>query len=150
MVKSYSTFFSFRYFLCCEIKHNGQSTYICITINKAQYLYMFQTVGTKVDIYWLSCHLFTETKAALLSLLIYHYANFGVTIDTGVCHNDNLRCRQWRQSWHQGNNGVSVAASLNSDCRAVCWGSMMQVKHLTHQVLVKTYDDIDLSQHWLR
>ena len=29
-----------------------------------------------------------------------HDANFFVTVGTGFCPNDNLRCHQWRQSWH--------------------------------------------------
>ena len=35
-------------------------------------------------------------------------ANFVVTGSTGGCHNDNLRCHQWRQSWHLDNSQFSV------------------------------------------
>ena len=32
-----------------------------------------------------------------------HDANFVITGDTAGCHNDNLRCHQWRHhSWHHG------------------------------------------------
>ena len=35
-------------------------------------------------------------------------ANFDVTGGTVGCHNDNLRCHQWRQSWHYDNSWFSV------------------------------------------
>ena len=35
-------------------------------------------------------------------------ANIDVTGGTVGCHNDNLRCHQWRQSWHYDNSWFSV------------------------------------------
>ena len=35
-------------------------------------------------------------------------ANFDVIGGTVGCHNDNLRCHQWRQSWHYDNSWFSV------------------------------------------
>ena len=37
-----------------------------------------------------------------------HNANFVVTGGTVSCHKDNLRCRQWRQSWHHDDSRFSV------------------------------------------
>ena len=33
-------------------------------------------------------------------------ANFVVTRDTTGCHNDNLWCHQWRQSWHHDHSCI--------------------------------------------
>ena len=33
-----------------------------------------------------------------------HDANFAITGDTGGCHNNNVQCHQWRQSWHLNYN----------------------------------------------
>ena len=36
-----------------------------------------------------------------------HVVNFVVTDGTGGCRHDNLRCHQWRQSWHHDNSRIS-------------------------------------------
>ena len=47
----------------------------------------------------------------------YNNANFAVIGNTGGCHFDNLRCRQWRQSWYYVNSCflvhvISISAKL--------------------------------------
>ena len=36
------------------------------------------------------------------------HADFVVSEDTRSCHNDNFRCRQWRQSWHHDKSWFSI------------------------------------------
>ena len=36
-------------------------------------------------------------------------ANFVFTVDTLVCHDNNLLCHQWRQYWHQNSSGSFLA-----------------------------------------
>ena len=50
-----------------------------------------------------------------------HDSNFVVTVGTPVCHNNNnLRCRQWLQSWHYGNFRFSVkSSSPHARCRII-------------------------------
>ena len=47
--------------------------------------------------------------------------NFVVTVGTPVCHNNNnLRCRQWLQSWHYDNSRFSVkSSSPHARCRII-------------------------------
>ena len=51
-----------------------------------------------------------------------HEANFVATCDTACYHNDNLLCRRWQLSWHQGT-------------RYVAW---------RHQAIIWTSDDLSL------
>ena len=37
-----------------------------------------------------------------------HGAGFAVAVGIAGCHNDNLRCRQWRHSWHCGSSRFLV------------------------------------------
>ena len=57
------------------------------------------TINLKVDQFGQKWSLETES---------YHDANFVITGSTGGCHNDNLRCHQWWQSWHYDNSQFSV------------------------------------------
>ena len=43
----------------------------------------------------------------LLKIESFHDANFAVTGGTEGCRCDNLRCHQWRQSWHHRDSRVS-------------------------------------------
>ena len=43
-------------------------------------------------------------------------ATFVVTGGTAGCHNDNLRCHQWRQSWHYENYLFSAVGSHRGVC----------------------------------
>ena len=41
-----------------------------------------------------------------------HNANFVITGGTIGCHNNNLQCPQWQQSWHYENSQFSVSTYL--------------------------------------
>ena len=41
-----------------------------------------------------------------------HNANFAITGSITGCHNDNLQCQQWRQSWHHDNCWLSEILQL--------------------------------------
>ena len=41
-----------------------------------------------------------------------HDANFVFTGSTAGCHNDILRCHQWRRTWHYDNSRFSVTVSV--------------------------------------
>ena len=43
---------------------------------------------------------FRHTKVRTLETRSWYDGNFVVTDDTIDCQTNNLRCRQWRQSWH--------------------------------------------------
>ena len=67
--------------------------------------YVFTDIAKMITRKNMSCHnvnfAITETKSC-------HNANFFVTGSTMDCHNDNLRCHHWQQSWHDDKAQFSV------------------------------------------
>ena len=54
-----------------------------------------------------------ETNVIALKTGGWHDVNFVAAGGHAGCHNDNLRCRQWRQSWHHDNFLVSICTLLS-------------------------------------
>ena len=68
----------------------------------------------RVSLYWIAPML---SPVPSPKTAICHDANFVVTGGTVGCHNDNLRCRQWRQSWHHDNSRFPLVISLKTKHR---------------------------------
>ena len=77
-----------------------------------------------------------------------HNANFVANGGTGGCHNDNLRYRQWRLSWHYDNSRVSVNVNIIKVDLYICnYGWCIGISILLKYIEYCTY--VSIYYHYL-
>ena len=69
----------------------------------------------------------TNKSAQALKTETCRNANFVVAGGTAGCHNDNLWCRQWYQSWYHYNSRFSVDDIHNSQQWKILWKPRMLI-----------------------
>ena len=53
-------------------------------------------------------HTTNDHNITIMKILGFHDANFVIIGSTKDCHNNNLWCHEWQQSWHDDNSQFSV------------------------------------------
>ena len=76
-------------------------------------------------------------------------ANFVIISGTLGCHNDNLQCHQWQQSWHHDNSHFSVSAYQTFSCWLVPTKILLTPSHranvnVAHCMPMITDDEVTL------
>ena len=71
-----------------------------------EHIFIFENIVTSLTVQWVHQYI-PRTEGRLYEAC--HDVNFVVIVGIGGCHDDNLRCHQWRrQSWHHNDSQFPV------------------------------------------